>query len=501
MKKTILLILSILFILAACAEKTPQTDAVLYDTSAERTEETEPAMPPVLTGDEDTFYLSYLPDIGEYEAEDAPERWYADYMGELIPSDEYGELIPYIGYERKFVFEMYDETAVKYAQYFGLCTTDGVIVTDPVYINVTENSGYYLLQSQPIYEERRIYHKFYLAAKDGSSFIELDGCANVCYYVGNGIYCSREAYESVDGLQYINRDGTVLWEVDYLDLSGIPDLVGSADDVVIMHDYSARTFYFVDGYMRCTSALFKRISYATHDRYIVEELENGKYGIIDLNGEYILPSEYDYIDYDEGRYLLCRDGKSYVTDETFSVIATFERKASSSSGLIGPYIVRFGYLEFFDLRKESYPDEVYYYGVYSYEENSVIYLMDDEGRSIGQIPGRGHVISATDDNRYICLWISRDNGEQVGGYRLYDAETGELSDILVFVSDKHYGRKMSEDVHALYTIDGVYLHDYNGKFTCLDIADEEYYYYTDGDYAYTEDAEGNIIVKRRAVFD
>ncbi len=494
----ILLILSILFVLCSCGEQTAQAPS-----ATEATEATEPILlPPVLTGDEDTFSLSYLPDIGDYQPEAAPRRWYADYVGELIPSDEYGELIPYLGYEKKYVYEAYEEINVDYEQFYGLCTADGVIVTDPAYISITEGEkGFYLLQSKRIYEDGRFYHKFYVAAKDGSSFVELDDCANVCYYVGNGIYCSREAYESVDGLQFFNRDGTLLWEIDYTDINDIPDLEGSADDVVIMREEKAGLSYFVDGYMRCTSAFFKEISFATNDRYIVRDFYSEKYGIIDLDGEYILPSEYDYIDYCEGRYLLYKENEISITDEDFSVISTLEGKVEPGDRLLGPYIIRLGYRNNIDIWGEPRPKEMYYRGVYSYEEDSALCLLDDSFSPIGQVPGGAYVVSVSDDKRYICLWISADDAEQEFGYYLYDTETGKLSECLEHVGDKHYGKKTEDGSYALYSLGGEYLHDYNGEFVSLDISGGEFYYYANGDYAYTEDSEGNIIVKRRAVFD
>lgn len=53
------------------------------------------------------------------------ERWYEDYTDHLIPSTEYGALVPYIG------------GSISYASstqwMYGLATQDGVIVTDPVF--------------------------------------------------------------------------------------------------------------------------------------------------------------------------------------------------------------------------------------------------------------------------------------------------------------------------------------------------------------------------------
>lgn len=54
-------------------------------------------------------------------------RWYQDYTDELIPSGEYGALIPYAGLRLMDDWPAYDGCL------YGLMTLDGRVVTDPVY--------------------------------------------------------------------------------------------------------------------------------------------------------------------------------------------------------------------------------------------------------------------------------------------------------------------------------------------------------------------------------
>ena len=63
------------------------------------------------------------------------ERWYEEYAPELIPSDEYGQLVPYIGGESQS--EIWGTS-----WFYGLATHDGVIVTDPVFLEVTALDWY-----------------------------------------------------------------------------------------------------------------------------------------------------------------------------------------------------------------------------------------------------------------------------------------------------------------------------------------------------------------------
>ena len=61
--------------------------------------------------------------------ENIANRWYDIYTDHLIVSDDYGELVPYIG----------GEATAEYwgsSWFYGLATRDGTIVTDPVYLDV-----------------------------------------------------------------------------------------------------------------------------------------------------------------------------------------------------------------------------------------------------------------------------------------------------------------------------------------------------------------------------
>lgn len=57
-------------------------------------------------------------------------RWYEDYTDELIPRDDYGTLIPYAG--QRLMNDWPSTTGCL----FGLMTTDGVAVTDPVFQSI-----------------------------------------------------------------------------------------------------------------------------------------------------------------------------------------------------------------------------------------------------------------------------------------------------------------------------------------------------------------------------
>lgn len=67
-------------------------------------------------------------DVLTPEAENIAERRYEEYTDELIPADDYGPLVPYIGGEANGEWEQ--------SWFYGLATRDGEIITDPVYAGV-----------------------------------------------------------------------------------------------------------------------------------------------------------------------------------------------------------------------------------------------------------------------------------------------------------------------------------------------------------------------------
>jgi hypothetical protein len=67
--------------------------------------------------------------------------FYDSALNEFTPADNYGTLVPYIGGE--MAVHYYEESDSTYTNYlYGLCTTDGRIVTGPIYRSIYQVSWY-----------------------------------------------------------------------------------------------------------------------------------------------------------------------------------------------------------------------------------------------------------------------------------------------------------------------------------------------------------------------
>ncbi|MBQ8696225.1 MAG: hypothetical protein IJ519_00745 [Clostridia bacterium] len=211
MKKRILLILSLL-LLTGCGGKAAVTEPTEVSTEVV-TEPTEPVTenPYAPIGDENTFLLPELPDIGEYEADEL-DRWQDGPMPELIPSDKYGRLHPYVGDVKEYsAYSVLINGEMTVDQlYYGLCTDDGTLVTDPVYTSITHHDGCYLLVTKYADKTMEIYSRAYIAAEDGS--------AVTLIHDGEGVpqYYAPDVYGVIDGadigavipFRYLHSDGT-----------------------------------------------------------------------------------------------------------------------------------------------------------------------------------------------------------------------------------------------------------------------------------------------------
>jgi hypothetical protein len=162
-KKSIFVPLALL-LLAACAapapEVTPSAPRESAPPSAPAPTETPPpptASPQLIAGYPD---IAALPELSPFTLEEIYARWYDETPSELLPRGDYGDIYPFVG-ALGYEYGYYS------ADIYGLCTADGKIICNPVFMS----PRCYSFDGEEVYVLRKSTEKSdkkYLAATDGS---------------------------------------------------------------------------------------------------------------------------------------------------------------------------------------------------------------------------------------------------------------------------------------------------------------------------------------------
>ncbi len=213
MRKILPLLLSFLM-LTGCAALTGNGNELPNET----------ASPPEQENEELTVAVhwdSWTPET-ERNTQQIVRRWYDEYTDELIPSGDYGELIPYIGAESHVMW--WGDGYL-----YGLATMDGVIVTDAVFLKADLRYFYdaseigekklpvFLLSRAEELSDGTAREEYALAASDGS------WCTGMKYrtHIYDTHYGSLMTEKEGD-VVLVGADGTDVfrWDGDSLPIEG-----------------------------------------------------------------------------------------------------------------------------------------------------------------------------------------------------------------------------------------------------------------------------------------
>ena len=213
-----------------------------------------------------------------------------DPLPELIPSDDYGSVLPYLGGEVYTEYPYDDMASVIPSYRYGLCTADGTILTDPVYNHIYQATWYdYALgrtHSLPVWvltqtaegDDGEYYTAVGLAALDGSWYtgmIYRSSLSDTIFTTSTGVL--------------LNLDGETAVMVG---LSGRELFRWTADDFLPPdHDY--RAWFLNDGLNWCLRNCGSRLYYQP-SALGLEDLEGPEYLWLDpYTGEEVPDPETD----------------------------------------------------------------------------------------------------------------------------------------------------------------------------------------------------------------
>jgi len=314
MKKNILtfLILGILLLLVGCEEVEPQP----------------------------TLNLPVKVDFSAYEQRDPNDPLYTrlspEPLRELIPSEDYGTLYPFIGARRSYLIE--DEYEGLTKSYYGFTDATGRIIVDPVYylIEMLDTGTYYNSPCLPFWditEECRMpdypdvpYYRHALAAIDGS-------------FVTDFIYSEIEGYEDciiaarmnprTDGYDVFSHNGELLFSTTELPYP-VEDVFrfSSCENGLFLlwmdHGAYSSVYYYVDWEGRIRSGPYEKASKFPCGWARVKLL-TGEYTYIDSAGTSIGRTFSYCSHFTDGYAVVITENQSEVIVQTGATLFTFPK--------------------------------------------------------------------------------------------------------------------------------------------------------------------------------
>ncbi|MBQ7821613.1 MAG: hypothetical protein IJ391_04960 [Clostridia bacterium] len=224
-----------------------------------------------------------LPDIGEFSANKPQERFYEKYTPEFIPSDAYGEVIPFVG--------MYKDYSGVDEYSTGFCTPDGKIVMDAVfnisninYYKTSDGFEYYRVLFDP---PKNMYSaSTMIVHKSGEHCLMFDEYTRI-YSIEGGVIVSGVYDGEASTLNFCDYYGNELFTLDGLFCYG--DFSHGLLPVSRLDD---NTYYYIDLEGNTVLGPYKYAnSFNTEGNAHITDMNGDKY-IIDIYGNRLTDTEY-----------------------------------------------------------------------------------------------------------------------------------------------------------------------------------------------------------------
>ena len=323
----LLIALFMIFTMSSCKVKDEDNTVAPSVEEAPVTVEETPAAVEETMAEPSTFVIlpnGVLPDSG-YNRHNPPERYYENTVLDIIPTDNYGRIWPYIG-------GYYDSMMGTQSEMIGICDDNGKIICDAAYndailIENGENKLYAFTKYNVNIkgEQRDEYYITTFTALDGSwaETFELAFWGETSSFeystIIDPVYGFSSAYQWRDTVNYdyitakhdgrwgiLGWDGSVLLPFEYL------EPVCFYEGLAAVLSEERQEYSFIDITGKVVLGPFEvppkpAIEYSGLSRrgFITDKImfydgyakfyEDGKYGIIDHSGKVIIPAVYDFI--------------------------------------------------------------------------------------------------------------------------------------------------------------------------------------------------------------
>lgn len=395
----------------------------------------------IFTEDDNTATFFMLKDLPKHASTENGVVYYDSnsvYTDKLVASKDYGEIMPFLGgyYKYDYVPESKDkdknnETSTHESVYlplYGLCTVSGKVIVNPVYTSVEKHM---LDNGDYIYElvtgadaTAKNSGKHYLASSTGSWVVELSVRSTFEGLSGNDrIIVKRMRVKNGKEYKYhdfYNYNG-VRMMIFGQDLAEIKDsdytignfTEGLAPVTITTKGENGKEDTVVSYYVNIVGNRVSDVNYRYCGEFYkglaIVVTEDGKYGVIKPNGEYLFEPTYRIINFNKEKeiFTCSNDGYFTVNDITGKEIRTvlcdkgnveilnsnkmIYKKTNSATGR-SEYFISEGDKPFVCKKTGQFPDENSgQNGVFWCSYSNITEIFDENGETIADYTDFGSV--------------------------------------------------------------------------------------------------------------
>lgn len=394
------------------------------------------------SGDAPFFKLENDPTLSFYkQSKEIVGRYNSDYTDKFKASNSYGEIMPFMGKYLTYSTTNNGEIKSVTNPLYGICTEDGRVIVDPVYksveqVKLADGTQFYIFRVDSKSTTRA--DSYIIIGHDGSWMTEIQG--NITYSgLGSDnriAFLKTRKYNNGDLKYYYdfyNYEGDHIFTYQPLQntkqnasstISAFGNGAAAVNEVYKNDDGTeTRKAYYVNrsGYTK-----FKNLTYAGDfsNGYAVVADNEGKYGVINETGKYIIKPAYKNINYNtELGLFTCHSDENCSVLDTKGQVVKIIHAIGSDVSVVGSQTLIYEKVSHSTNKKEYFyleNDEPFTYsgtgqfptayignGIYICDYSNVCYFFNEKGDAIYTFENFGGIVSA--EGNYIVVKNKRND--------------------------------------------------------------------------------------------
>lgn len=365
------------------------------------------------------------------------KRWYEGESPTLIPRDDYGTLVPFIGMCKNYT-RFVAEGGADDLSYYGVMTKDGRVVVDPIYPSVfhvdLDNGEKLLYFNSFVDSDYKMEYGSALAASDGSWVIDMGHNGELREHKDNKLIISYYKTEDEPSrMEVYDYDGNLIFKVD----GYCTDRAFNSGYLPVYNSIAEEdtVFRIID---ENGNFVFDEYDYASEFKngYLVVE-KNNFYGVIDTKGKWFINPIYKDINSFEGKYfeISLPNNKYMIIDENKKKVVTYNQSEEEKREYLfyaGQLIYKYEGIYRFAEDDEAIvcktngmkAEAVFEDGLFYCSDESQHYIFDIDGNLVETIDSKIRTFDFKEYKNYYEIWDYPEDG--TAHLNIYDKRTNKM---------------------------------------------------------------------------